>query len=139
MFKNLSLSLVVIATISGADAHHHHHHSRLGNVAFVGGIDKDDLMQNQASHWKKTWPQGDTDNGDNDEDVMNLAGDPRKAKKKPDVYTYPWTLDSDVVDSAKHLKDVEATMKKTFGVEGYQDRGLGILNSGDKHIKSWYL
>jgi len=50
---------------------------------------------------------------------MNLAGDPRKAKKKPDVYTYPWTLDSDVVDSAKHLKDVEATMKKTFGVEGY--------------------
>ena len=138
MFKNLSLSLVVIATISGADARHHHHH-RLANSNLVGGIDKDDLMQNQASHWKKSWPQGDTDNGENDEDVMNLKGDPRKAKKKPDVYTYPWKLDSDVVDSQKHLKDTEGLLKKDFGVEGYQDRGLGILNSGDKHIKSWYL
>tara|TARA_B110000305_G_scaffold163150_1_gene180481 strand:+ start:118 stop:249 length:132 start_codon:yes stop_codon:yes gene_type:complete len=43
MFKNLSLSLVVIATISGADARHHHHH-RLANSNLVGGIDKDDLM-----------------------------------------------------------------------------------------------
>ena len=119
MFKNLSLSLVVIATISGADARHHHHHHRIANANLVGGIDKDDLMQNQKSHWKKNWPQGDTDNGDNDEDVMNLAGEPRKAKKSPDVYTYPWKLDNDIVDSQKHLDDTEGVMKKKFGVEGY--------------------
>ena len=118
MFKNLSLSLAVIAlATSGADAHRHHHHLR--NVNYVGGIDKDDLMQNQASHWRKNWPQGDTDNGDNDEDVLNLKGDPRKAKKKPDVYTYPWKLDSDIVDSQKHLDDVQGTLKREFGVEGY--------------------
>ena len=138
MFKNLSLSLVVIATISGADARHHHHH-RIGHSTLVGGIDKDDLMQNQKSHWRKLWPQGDTDTGEDDENVLNLAGKPRKAKKKPDVYTYPWTLDADIVDSQKHLKDSETVNKREFGVEGYQDRGLGILNSGDKHIKSWYL
>ena len=124
MFK--TLSLVVIAMVAtGADAHRHHHkklhqrHAHGHNNALVGGIDEDDLMQNQKSHWKKTWPQGDTDNGVDDENVMNLKGEARKAKKKPDVYTYPWTLDSDVVDSAKHLADTEKVVGKQFGQEGW--------------------
>ena len=142
MFKTLSLAVIAMVA-TGADAHRHHHqklHQRHAHGhSLVGGIDEDDIMQNQASHWKKSWPQGDTDNGVDDENVMNLKGDPRKAKKKPDVYTYPWKLDSDVVDSAKHLADTEKVVGKQFGQEGWQDRGLAILNSGDRHIKSWAL
>jgi len=124
MFK--TLSLVVIAMVAtGADAHRHHHqkvqqrHAHGHNNQFIGGIDEDDIMQNQASHWKKSWPQGDTDNGVDDENVMNLKGEARKAKKAPDVYTYPWKLDAEVVDSAKHLEDTEKVMNKKFGVEGF--------------------
>ena len=92
MLKNL----VVLAIVStGANA------SLLQQK--VGGIDKDDLMQNQKSHWQKNWPQGDTDDGTNDEDVMNMSGKDLKKKKK-DAVTYPWKLDSDIVDSQNHLE-----------------------------------
>ena len=76
-------------------------------------------MQNQKSHWRKIWPQGDTDNGDDDDLVLNLKGKERGWKKPPPTYTYPWTLDSDVVDTAKHLEDTEGLLKKQFTQEGW--------------------
>ena len=75
------------------------------------GVDKDDLMQNQASHWRKRWPQGDTDDGDDDDLVLNMKGKGRKYKDPPDVYTYPWRLDDDIVDSQKHLEDTQGLLK----------------------------
>merc|ERR1712032_1074829 len=38
--------------------------------SLVMGIDKDDLMQNNPSHWRKAWPEGDTDNGQDDHEVL---------------------------------------------------------------------
>ena len=124
MFKTLSLAVIAMVA-TGADAHRHHHkklhqrHAHGHNHQLIGGIDEDDLMQSQKSHWRKPWPQGDTDHGEDDENVINMKGDPRKAKKKPDVYTYPWKLDADVVDTAKHLDDTEKVIGKQFGKEGW--------------------
>ena len=98
-------------------------------------------MQNQKSHWRKNWPEGDTDNGENDECILDIKaciGDYKKKKDDKENLRYPWTLDSDIVDSQRHLKDIEGKIAP-FGEEGYQDRGLKILNSGDRDIKNWYL
>ena len=97
MIKNL-VTLAIICV--GADARIQ---QKPVDSVLVSGIDKDDLMQNQKSHWKKNWPQGDTDDGTNDEDVMNMSGKDLKKKKK-DAVTYPWKLDSDIVDSQNHLE-----------------------------------
>ena len=35
------------------------------------GIDDKSLMDRQPSHWRKIWPQGLTDDGNNDVDVLN--------------------------------------------------------------------
>ena len=103
MFKNIAI--VTLALIAGeAEARRHHHH--VAGVTFLGGIEPEDLMQEQPSHWRKVWPQGLTDAGDDDENVLNLKGEPRKFKEPPPVITYPWTLDSDIVDSQSHLEDV---------------------------------
>ena len=91
------------------------------------------------SKWRLDWPHGGVDNSVNDEDVLNLKGKKRTAKEKPPVYTYPWTLDSDIVDSQKHLGDVEDILDKKLETHVYEDRGYRTLNSGDRAIKSWYL
>ena len=65
-----------------------------------------------------------------------------KQKIKREVNKYvprEWSLDSDVVDTQKHLDDIEAEFKEPLSVKGYQDRGYAILNSGDAAIKSTYL
>ena len=72
-----------------------------------------------TSKWRFEWPQGVTDNAKNDEDVLNLKGHGRKKKKEKDVYTYPWTLDSDIVDSQKHLSDVEGILEKPLDLKIY--------------------
>ena len=91
-----------------------------------------------TAHWRKPWPQG-IDNSVNDEDVLNLKGKKRTAKDKPEVFTYPWTLDSDIVDSQKHLDDVQGELEHEMDKVVYQDRGYKVLNRGYKAIKSWYL
>ena len=110
MLKNL----VVLAIVStGANA------SLLQQK--VGGIDKDDLMQNQKPHWQKKWPEGDTDNGEEDECILDIKaclGDYKKKKDKGPL-RYPWTLDSDIVDSQKHLGDIETKLGNKFSEEGY--------------------
>ena len=135
MIKNLAV-LAIVSTSANASLLRQ---SPIDSL-YIGGIDKDDLMQNQKPHWQKQWPEGDTDNGENDECILDIKaclGDGKK-KKKDGPLRYPWTLDSDIVDSQKHLGDVEAK-QGAFSVEGYQDRGLKILNSGNKDIKNWYL
>lgn len=61
-----------------------------------------------GAHWKKAWPEGVTDVGEFDDTVLHLAGEKRKFKKPPPVYKYPWTLDSDIVDSQNNLRNVES-------------------------------
>ena len=41
-----------------------------GSAIQLEGIHKDNLMQNQPSHWRKAWPEGDTDDGNGDAEVL---------------------------------------------------------------------
>ena len=104
------------------------------------GIPDGDLMA--GAHWRKSWPEGDTDNGSHDDFVVNLRNDDIRGKNWLDAaphIDYSSTLDSDVVDTQKHLADIEAQFKEKLSEEGYADRGYGILNSGDRAIKGLYL
>ena len=91
------------------------------------------------SRWRKPWPYGPTDSGDNDEDVLHLDSKRRHDKKEKDVIKYEWTLDSDIVDSWKHLGYIEKLKDKQLDYKSYWDRGYEILNSGDRAIKSYYI
>ena len=67
----------------------------------MNGIPDGTLMDKNPSHWRKSWPEGDTDRGEGDEDTINLAGDGRKGPPKP-AYKYvekPWKLDENVVET----------------------------------------
>ena len=111
------------------------------NAVRIEGIDKGDLMQEQGPHWRKAWPQGLTDSGEHDHDVINIGGNGRE-KKLREVHKYvprEWTLDADVVDTQAHLGDAESMIGDQFSKKGYWDRGLAILNSGDRAIKSVYI
>ena len=91
------------------------------------------------SHWRKDWPEGVTDASQNDEDVLHLKGKGRKYKEPKDKITYPWTLDSDIIDSQRHLEDVQGKLEHTMDERVYRDRGYAVLNRGYKAIKSTYL
>ena len=51
------------------------------NAELVMGIDKDDLMQNNPSHWRKAWPEGDTDNGEGEETVLGRLDTKKRSHK----------------------------------------------------------
>ena len=35
------------------------------------GVDEPNMMYNQAPHWRKNWPEGVIDNGDDDADIIS--------------------------------------------------------------------
>ena len=92
----------------------------------VGGIAKGDLMQNNPSHWRKHWPEGDTDNGNGDAEVLDMFKHPRQKKDKKDTYTYPWTYDEDVIKTGNSLALSEEMTGKalTHDGAGYSNRGV---------------
>ena len=150
---------VLLMVLGSAEAVHHkkhHHHHKFG--PFHGRISAEhDLIALQGddkpppeipgghsdmrylSKWRKPWPQGAVDNAANDEDVLNMRGSGRKAKEEKPVITYPWTLDSDIIDSQQHLEDVQGIVEHEMPKHIYWDRGYEMLNRGSKAIKSWYL
>ena len=110
----------VIALIAGASA-----------VA-LKGIPAGALMQNNPSHWRKAWPEGDVDAGDADEDVINLAGPGRKGPPKPVPGSFhetygPFTLDEDVVSTNASIDVAEKTLKKKLKDSVVRDRGFSIV------------
>ena len=110
---------------------HHHHHRDQDFAPFHGriaaehdlliGLQGDDKPPPEVpgglsddryiSKWRMDWPHGAVDNSVDDENVLNLKGKKRTAKDPPPVFTYPWTLDADIVDSQKHLDDVEGVLE----------------------------
>ena len=88
--KSVVLALGLAMT-SAINLHSHTHLYR--------GIKKEDLMQENKSHWRKNWPEGDTDNGDGDAEVLDWFNNPEKHSKKKVKITYPYTLDDDVIET----------------------------------------
>lgn len=96
----------------------------------LNGIDKDDLMQNQASHWRKPWPQGDTDTGEGDADVLWMFLNKTKKAPKPKI-TYPWNYDEDVIDTGDSLATAEKLVGSTLKKDAVKDGGLGMIFTYD--------
>merc|ERR1712046_341438 len=92
------------------------------------GIHKDDLMQNNPSHWRKPWPEGDTDNGENDADVLNMWMNKKPKPGKP-VITYPWNYDEDVIDTKASLETAEGIVGEKLTPP--KDGGLGMTFTYD--------
>ena len=93
------------------------------------GIDEEDLME--GAHWKKNWPEGNTDPGDGDEDVLNLRAERKVRKHKvKDATVYPEVkIDQEIIDSQNNLEKTEQKLGAKFGKEAWWDRGRQILNA----------
>ena len=87
-------------------------------------------MQNQPSHWRKRWPQGDIDDSTNDEDVLNMFDGPEKKAAKPKE-RYPWTYDDDVKETKLSLETAEKLTGKKLSKEGVRNGGLDMINTYD--------
>ena len=128
-----TFALLLIGSVS-AHRHHHGHHNHVHDLiqAQAYGIDKDDLMD--GSHWRKTWPEGNTDDSTDDDTILSKWTDKKRtAKDKVKRVTYPFELDDDIKDSQRHMGEAETSVGQTFGENdrnAYLDRGLNIINAG---------
>lgn len=50
------------------------------------GIDEKELME--GNHWRKVWPEGNTDNSDGDSDVINTFLKPKAPKPEPEQHQW---------------------------------------------------
>ena len=96
----------------------------------LDGIDKDALMQNNPSHWRKVWPEGDTDDGNGDAEVMEMFMR-KKAKEPKKKITYPWAYDEDVVETKKSLETAEGMTSAKLSEAAVKDGGLGMIFTYD--------
>ena len=91
-------------------------------------------MQNQPSHWRKQWPEGSTDAGQGDEDILSKFQVPESRKDKfkhrvphTSVTTYPYHFDHDVIETHKSIKTAEKKLGKKFSDKGARKKGLDML------------
>ena len=94
------------------------------------GIDKDALMQNNPSHWRKPWPEGDTDDGNGDAEVLEMFMKKKKAAPKSKI-TYPWNYDEDVIETKKSLATAEGLTNAKLSADAVKDGGLGMIFTYD--------
>ena len=112
------------------------------------GIDKDAIMQNQPSHWRKQWPQGAIDNSEGDADVLDMFAKPEEKKKKVETVTYPWRLSDEVLETHESLDTSEKKLGKKLSAETVKDGGMGMIFTYDNtkrqferntpHGNHWY-
>ena len=117
-----------VFTVGLASAATIHHQS--------SGIDKEDLMQNQDSHFRKQWPQGIIDNSHGDAEIIDMFNEPlpRKKAPKPVVhYTYPFTLDEDVTKTSKSIQQAEGLTKKKLSMDGVKNGGMDMISFYDNN------
>merc|ERR1711934_405803 len=96
----------------------------------LDGIPKGALMQSQPSHWRKAWPEGDTDNADGDAEVLNMFLNKKKKEPKPKI-TYPWNYDEDVVETKNSLETAEGIVGTKLSPGSVKDGGLGMIFTYD--------
>ena len=96
----------------------------------ASGIDGKALMQEQPSHWRKTWPQGAVDNSEGDSEVLDMFLKPEHVKVKKPI-TYPWSLDEDAVSTAHSLTQAEKMTGKKLSTEGVRNGGMGMIFTYD--------
>ena len=88
-------------------------------------------MQAQPSHWRKIWPEGDTDNGDEDADVLNMFTYRTKPKDPPKNITYPWQYDEDVTNTNISIAQAQSAVGANLSNSSVKERGLNMIFSYD--------
>lgn len=90
-------------------------------------------MQNNPSHWRKSWPEGIIDNADGDSEVLEMFLKPEdeKEKKKEKKETYPWTLDEDVIATQKSITTAEDITKAVLTEPATKNGGLDMISVYD--------
>ena len=99
----------------------------------ISGIDDKDLMQEQPSHWRKRWPEGDIDDGQDDEGVLDGSGLPEwpaKKVKKREVFPAV-VLDEDVITTQENIEKVEKKKNLKLSDEAVKDGGMGMIFTYD--------
>ena len=87
-------------------------------------------MQSQPSHWRKPWPEGDTDNADGDAEVIEMFLHKKKTPPKPKI-TYPWVYDDDVIETKNSLETAEGIVGTKLTPGSVKDGGLGMIFTYD--------
>ena len=84
-----------------------------------------------GNHWRKKWPEGHTDDGEGDADVLNRFNLPKKTKaEKEGAEKYQWEYDSDVVGTGKSIDSAENSTKDKLTFESVvKDRGNDMVFS----------
>ena len=88
------------------------------------------LMQNNPSHWRKTWPEG-FDNSDGDADILNRFTFPEEKKKPAGGEKYPWTHSDEVKETQASLKKAEEITKETWADAAAEKRGFDMMHTYD--------
>ena len=103
----------------------------------LGGIPKEDIMQNQPNHWRKRWPEGNTDDSNGDAEVINMFLEPEPPKEPEKKETYPYTIDEDVISTMESIKTAEKLTKKKLTDEGARNSGMDMINDYDNQKRVW--
>ena len=103
----------------------------------INGIPKDDIMQNQANHWRKIWPQGNTDDGRDDDKIM--FGWSEEKEDPPKRVTYPKiVLDEDVIRTQNSVASTEGALGTTLSEDTLKVRGLNRIDGPyDNQKRVW--
>ena len=88
-------------------------------------------MQAQPSHWRKIWPEGDTDNGDEDAEVLNMFTYRTKPPGPPKNITYPWAYDEDVTNTNISIAQAQTAVGSNLSNSSVKERGLNMIFSYD--------
>ena len=117
------------ALVAGAAAISRHHHSSHNydssqyymvslDAMMMNPMEDPGLMQNQPSHWRKQWPEGLTDQGQQDDTVVDRHGAYRGRKWTKPVpvvdYGHDLPLDGDIIDSRSILTTPSLSLRRCW-------------------------
>ena len=99
----------------------------------LDSIPAESIMQNNPSHWRKAWPEGAVDNGDEDAGVINdflYPIDEKLAKQEPKE-TYPWSYDEDVIATQRSIETAAKITGHELSHEATKNGGLDMISVYD--------
>ena len=84
-------------------------------------------------HWRKAWPEGATDNGDGDDDIIEAYNTPLPHKHKTERPKYvpvkfeKYPLSEDVLTTQNSIKQAEKITSKKLTAKGAAKRGFDMM------------
>ena len=89
------------------------------------------LMQNNPSHWRKTWPEGQVDNAGGDAEGISMFNSRPKKPQTKGLEKYPWTFSDEVLETKASMKKAEEITKETWADDASKSRGFDMMHTYD--------